>query len=151
MSADLAGISVPSTAGRNTVQRSTASQGRHLHPSALPQWRALLELRWQRKLEQVTELSLAYYSAEEVAADISLTRPERKAARREANKIRRRTVAQRQALANVEAALSRVATGRYGWCEGCSQAITVAQLTAEPERRYCPPCAHPSPFLAIVP
>jgi RNA polymerase-binding transcription factor DksA len=136
MPADIAGFSLHSI-----VERSPAAQARYLHPSALPQWRTLLALRWQERLEQVTELSLAYYGAEEDAADPGRDRPARMAARQEAARIRRRTVAQRRALAEIEAALGRVATGRFGWCEQCSTAIAAELLTAEPERRYCAACA----------
>ena len=111
MPADVARFSLHSI-----TERSAAAEARYLHPSALPKWRTLLALRWQERLEQVTELSLAYYGAEEDAADPDRDRPARMAARQEAARIRRRTVAHRQALAEIEAALARVATGCFGWC-----------------------------------
>ena len=61
------------------TERSAANEARYLHPSALPKWRTLLALRWQERLEQVTELSLAYYGAEEDAADPDRDRPARMA------------------------------------------------------------------------
>jgi RNA polymerase-binding transcription factor DksA len=136
MPADVADFSI-----HIITQRSPAAEARYLHPSALPQWRTLLAMRWQERLEQITQLSLAYYGAEEDAADPGRDRPARMAARQEAARIRRRTVAQRRALAEIEAALGRVATGRFGWCEQCSTAIAAELLTAEPERRYCAACA----------
>ena len=136
MPADVARFSLHSI-----TERSPAAEARYLHPSALPKWRTLLALRWQERLEQVTELSLAYYGAEEDAADPDRDRPARMAARQEAARIRRRTVAHRQALAEIEAALARVATGRFGWCEQCGTAIAAELLTSEPERRYCEACA----------
>jgi len=63
MTADLA-IFPPTAAAR----RSPAARARHLHPAALPRWRALLGCRWQERLERVTELSLAYHQAQEAAA-----------------------------------------------------------------------------------
>ena len=136
MPADVAGLWMHSI-----TPRSPAAEARYLHPSALPQWRTLLALRWQERLEQVTELSLAYYGAEEDAADPGRARPARMAARQEAARIRRRTVAQRQALAEIEAALARVSSGRFGWCELCGTAVAAELLTSEPERRYCEACA----------
>ena len=60
------------------TERSPAAEARYLHPSALPKWRTLLALRWQERLEQVTELSLAYYGAEEDAAGPPAGRPGRR-------------------------------------------------------------------------
>jgi hypothetical protein len=34
-----------------------------------PQWRALLEARWQARLTELTELSLAYHAAAEAIVD----------------------------------------------------------------------------------
>ncbi len=64
MTADLAIFPPPAAA-----RRSPAAEARHLHPAALPQWRALLGFRWRERLERVTEFSLAYHDAEEAAAD----------------------------------------------------------------------------------
>jgi hypothetical protein len=46
-------------------ERSTAT------PPVLdgPQWRALLEARWQARLTELTELSLAYHAAAEAIVD----------------------------------------------------------------------------------
>src|SRR6266851_476528 len=76
MTADLAIFPPPAAA-----RRSPAAEARHLHPAALPQWRALLGLRWQQRLERVTEFSLAYHDAEEAAADAGSGRDARLAAR----------------------------------------------------------------------
>jgi RNA polymerase-binding transcription factor DksA len=136
MPADLASFSLHSI-----TERTPAAQARYLHTSALPQWRTLLGLRWQEELEHVTELSLAYYGAEEDAADRSRDQAARTAARQDAAMIRRRTVAHRQVLAEIEAALTRVASGRFGWCEQCGTAIDAELLASAPERRYCAGCA----------
>jgi DnaK suppressor protein len=135
MSADIAVFS-----SRTAAPRTPAEQGRHLHPAALPRWRKMLRNQWQERLEQVTELSLAYHSAEEDAADLRNSLPARHAARQQAAQIRRRTVRQRQVLAEIEAALSRLATGRFGWCEQCSGPIDTARLAAELHTRYCAAC-----------
>lgn len=44
-------------------------------------------------------------------------------------------------LAEVEAALDRIAEGRYGVCERCGQAIEVDRLLAVPWTRLCQRCA----------
>jgi DnaK suppressor protein len=135
MSADIAVFS-----SRPAAPRTPAEQGRHLHPAALPRWRELLGNQWQERLERITGLSLAYHSAEEDAADVRNSLSGRHAARQQAAQIRRRTVQQRQALAEIEAALARLATGRFGWCEQCSGPIDTARLTTQPHTRYCAAC-----------
>jgi DnaK suppressor protein len=135
MSADLA-IIPP----RAAAERGPAAEARHLHPAALPQWRALLEFHWRERLERITEYSLAYHGAEEAAADASRGRDARLAARRRASQILHQTVAERRALAEIEAALARLATGRFGWCEQCHRVIGTARLSETPHRRYCTAC-----------
>jgi DnaK suppressor protein len=135
MSADIAVFS-----SRTAAPRTPAEQGRHLHPAALPRWRELLGNQWQERLERITGLSLAYHSAEEDAADTRNSLSARHAARQQAAQIRRRTVQQRQVLAEIEAALSRLAAGRFGWCEQCSGPIDVARLATGPHTRYCADC-----------
>jgi DnaK suppressor protein len=135
MTADLA-IFPPLAAAR----RSPAAEARHLHPAALPQWRALLGVRWQERLELVTEFSLAYHNAWEDAADAGRRPDARWAARRRASAALRRAVAERLALAEIEAALARLAAGRFGWCEQCGTAITATRLTETPQVRCCPEC-----------
>jgi hypothetical protein len=87
-------------------------------PAAGPRWRALLEDRWQRRLREVTELSLAYYQAADVIA-----------------------VAARRKLADTEEALGRLAAGSFGRCEQCGSALPPGVLAVIPETRYCPACA----------
>lgn len=45
------------------------------------------------------------------------------------------------ALAEVEAAIARLADGTYGLCERCGQPITPARLEAKPAARRCIACA----------
>ena len=99
-----------------------------------PRWRALLEARWQARLREVTELSLAYHTA--IAADGTddgASQPETRA-------LLGRAVAARRKLANVEEALSRLAAGRFGSCEQCGSALPAGLLATAPETRYCPHC-----------
>ena len=104
-----------------------------------PRWRALLEARWQARVREITELSLAYHVA--AAAAPSGTgdgdgHPEIQA-------LLRRTVAARRKLADVEEALGRLAAGDFGRCEHCGSAIPPGLLAVIPETRYCPRCDAP--------
>lgn len=47
----------------------------------------------------------------------------------------------RALLADVEAALERLADGSYGWCLRCLRPIGRERLYAAPHVRYCVPCA----------
>jgi RNA polymerase-binding transcription factor DksA len=99
-----------------------------------PHWRALLEARWQARLHEVTELSLAYHAAAAPDRHLAEGRPEME-------RLLRRTVAARRKLADVEEALARLASGGFGRCEQCRAVIPDELLTVVPETRYCPRCA----------
>jgi DnaK suppressor protein len=102
---------------------------------SLPYWRALLETRWQVRLQELIELSLAYHDAAAADRDDG----DRAAARRLRETLRA-TVAARRGLADTEDALSRLAVGRFGPCEQCGAAIPASLLALTPETRYCPAC-----------
>jgi RNA polymerase-binding transcription factor DksA len=97
-------------------------------------WRALLEARWRARLQELTELSLAYHHAAAAA-------PDRLGGEPRARRLLGRAVAARRKLADIEEALGRLAAGHYGRCEQCGSPIGSALLLVVPERRYCPPCA----------
>ena len=111
-----------------------------------PYWRALLETRWQARVQEVTELSLAYHGA--AAAGEGQPRQQ------EARRLLRRAVAARRKLADTEEALGRLAAGSFGRCEQCGSPIPVRLLLAVPESRYCQPCtagtARACPAAALV-
>lgn len=102
--------------------------------SSQPRWRALLETRWQARVRQVTELSLAYHDAEAAAA-----RGDRAAAGRVQETLRH-AVAARRSLADVEDALARLGAGHFGRCEQCLEGLPEAELALNPEMRYCLAC-----------
>lgn len=102
-----------------------------------PQWRAILEARWQAHLEEVTELSLAYHGAAAAAPAGNSDG----AGQQKARRLLHRAVAARRKLADTEEALSRLAAGNFGSCEQCGSAITAGLLAIAPEVRYCPRCA----------
>jgi len=90
-----------------------------------PHWRALLEARWRARLQEVTELSLAYHQAAAAA-------PDRLGGDPRARRLLGRAVTARRKLADIEEALGRLAAGQYGRCEHCGSV---------PETRYCSGCA----------
>lgn len=137
---------------------SPAAQARSVQPGpgALAERRAQLEARWRDRLELVTALSLAYhdemqYGREEArgGAGVRANRPSsaavlapgRRASSRRARLLARQAVTERQALAEIEAALDRITAGRYGGCEQCGMPIAAALLNVQPQSRYCAACA----------
>jgi len=68
-----------------------------------PRWRAILEARWRIRLQEVTELSLAYHAATADAPDGIEDR--------HARRLLRRAVGARHRLADTEEALGRLASG----------------------------------------
>jgi hypothetical protein len=104
-----------------------------------PRWRSLLEARWHARLQEVTELSVAYHDAAAAPA-LSTGGGEAPPARRRLRRLLRRAVTARRALADTEDALARLADGRYGHCEHCASALPPGLLALEPETRYCLRC-----------
>jgi DnaK suppressor protein len=102
--------------------------------TSLQHWRALLEARWRARLQEVTELSLAYHHAAAAA-------PDRLGGEPRARRLLGRAVAARRKLADIEEALSRLAAGHFGRCEQCGSPIGPTLLVAVPEARYCSRCA----------
>ncbi len=126
-----------------------ASLGRTDAVAVLPMssWRRLLEKRWQARLLEVTELSVAFYeTGERTGRGAGGTA----AAGRELRRLQRRTVAARRALADTEEALGRLAAGSYGQCEQCAADIPARWLQSRPEARYCPRCSPPRLTRAAV-
>ena len=105
-----------------------------------PRWRALLEARWQSYVQEVTELSLAYHVAAAAVPDGTGDG----AGQPEIAALLRRAVGARRKLADIEDALARLATGRFGSCEQCGSPVPAGLLTAAPETRYCARCDAPS-------
>jgi RNA polymerase-binding transcription factor DksA len=120
--------------------RLTTRAGRRLRSASQgpAQRRALLEARWRDTLERITALSIAYHDVAQLAPS---GQPVSRGARsRRARRLARRAVAERQALAEIEAAMERLTAGRYGWCEQCGRLIAAARLAAHPQVRYCVAC-----------
>lgn len=98
-----------------------------------PRWRAILEERWRERVQEITELSIAYHSAAAGALDGGEDERTRR--------VLRRAVAARRRLADTEDALARLTAGAFGRCEQCGAPIPAGLLAAAPETRYCPGCA----------
>jgi DnaK suppressor protein len=114
----------------------TAAASAPLAESGGPHWRALLEDRWQVRLQQVTELSLAFHQAAAQPDD-----RDGDDLPHQAQRLLRRTVAARRKLADIEEALARLGAGTFGRCEHCRSPLPHELLAVIPETRYCPPCA----------
>jgi len=122
-----------------TARRSPAAEARYLHPSALPHWRALLGCRWQEHHAKIAELGRDGRDAVRVAAEADA--PEvRQAALWRASAMWHHAVAEWRVLGEIEAALSRLGAGRFGWCQQCRAAIPFSRLADVPQARYCPAC-----------
>jgi len=104
---------------------------------SLAERRAQLEARWRDRLERITALALAYHDeADCPALDAAGAAGES----RRAQLLAHQAAAERQALAEIEAALERLSSGQYGRCEQCGRPIAEGLLTAQPAARYCPAC-----------
>ncbi len=120
----------------------TGPEGDGPAPAGGPRWRALLETRWRARLQEVTELALAYHeAAAAAAASHGAGGGDAGPQMRRLLRLLRRTVISRRALADTEEALARLSAGRYGRCESCAGAIAAQRLAATPETRYCARCA----------
>ena len=137
-------------------RRTTAlAQAPRATPPAVraPYWRSLLEARWRARLQEVTELSLAYHRAAAAVPEVPIASAPHSITpgQRELARLMRRTVAARRGLADVEEALARLTAGTFGSCEQCGSVIPAGLLAVAPESRYCPRCdapASPQPRLA---
>jgi DnaK suppressor protein len=146
----MARISTLSTDRRR--RHAGAVRGAARSPGFLARRRGELEARWRTTLDQVTALSVAYHEAAAARPADLTVRAAGQAAEvrpaspgdRDVSRLARRVVAERQALAEIEAALDRIAGGHYGRCEQCHRPISAGLLTAQPEARFCSACSRHS-------
>ena len=100
----------------------------------LPLLRARLEEQREFRISQLVDLAAEELEYEErVQAGIPVA-----PAKRELSALL--TSAARRALADIEGALERIATGRYGTCVSCAAPIELARLAAVPQAPFCAPC-----------
>jgi DnaK suppressor protein len=86
--------------------------------------RAALEEQYQRRTEQLTELTVRAAGGQDsdpVTTDALI-------------------VSCRQALVEIAHALRMMAEGRYGICARCRREIAVERLEVLPHTRFCTPC-----------
>jgi DnaK suppressor protein len=101
----------------------------------LPALRKALEQEHAFRVEQLTELTVGSWAGP--------ARPEREPARAEGarHEVNALIVAgARQALADIERALTAIRAGQYGRCEDCDEEIPFAVLRAIPQARGCVEC-----------
>jgi DnaK suppressor protein len=96
-------------------------------------WRAMLESRWRDRLQELTRRCVAFH---ETGARSVQDGPVQASLRR----LMRQAVRARQALAETDDALRRLAGGTFGYCEDCAAQIQAALLLITPEARYCDRC-----------
>jgi RNA polymerase-binding transcription factor DksA len=120
------------------LERTAAEvPARRRGPVPLPggaRWRAVLEQRWQDRLQEVTQLSLEFHEAGAAVQDA-------RGPQLSLRQLTRRAVIARRGLADLDDALDRLAAGHYGRCERCSSQIPHELLARLPEERYCLSCA----------
>jgi DnaK suppressor protein len=118
------------------------------HPrlaASLPVLRARLEEQREFRIEQLVELAAEELATEELASAGPAARTRTLAPEAAGEQVRDEmsallTAAARQALADIESALQRMATGRYGLCLSCGLPIELARLAAVPQTALCAPC-----------
>jgi RNA polymerase-binding transcription factor DksA len=135
----VAGRTGPAGGSAGSAEGRPRPAGGSAGPAGGPRWRALLEARWRARLQEVTELALAYHDA--AATAVGRGTGSGHEARLRLRTLLRQTVASRRALADTEEALARLSAGNYGWCESCAGAISAQRLVITPETRYCARCA----------
>jgi RNA polymerase-binding transcription factor DksA len=91
----------------------------------------VLEARWRDRLQELTQLCVAFHETEALDGT----------AQPALDRLMRQAVRSRQALAETDDALRRVAAGTFGYCEDCRAQIAAARLRCVPEARYCDGCA----------
>src|SRR5262245_31520656 len=100
--------------------------------ASLPLLRARLEEQREFRVEQLVDLAVDELAAEEAAGDTAdRTRDQMPVLL---------AAAARLALADIESALERMATGRYGMCLYCGLPIEIARLYTVQQTALCASC-----------
>ena len=85
-----------------------------------------------------------------LAEDREIELEERAQEEREARLLVQFDDREKQEIAEIDAALRRIAEDTYGTCEGCRESIAEARLQALPATRFCVACAQAqeTPFVS---
>jgi len=117
------------------------SSGRRWPAADLHRWRTRLEALWRRTVDEIVATSLALYEAAP-PAEFS---PEWQDAMAHGGgrvaRLRDAVLRLHEARAEIEAAIERISSGRFGQCQLCSRAISADVLAALPQVSTCRVCA----------
>jgi DnaK suppressor protein len=108
--------------------------------------KAKLEMKWRTRLEaELEELLASSRKSSQDRAPVDDQQSVGRLARMDAMQIQAMALAserRRQArIVNLRKALSRLAEGEYGTCEGCGEAIPAGRLDVDATARFCVACA----------
>lgn len=151
------GTALPDPASPDPAPPGLTSPGST--PAGADGWRELLDEQWSHHLAEYTRLSIELHEADEpvVGRPRHLAQPRpagaaepdddladvasRVASHRH---VARLVSAERHALAEVEAALARLAAGEHGVCQQCGDTIAPQRLEILPQTRFCASCRRAS-------
>lgn len=100
-------------------------------------WRSLLDEQWRHHVAEITRLSVELCDLQDVRspdAPYDGTRED------QIQVTVHLITSNRQALSEIEAALSRLTAGGFGHCEQCGTPIPPERLEVLPHTRYCVRC-----------
>src|SRR5262249_4481920 len=112
--------------------------GDKARPAGGPRWRALLEARWRARLQEGTEMALAYH---ETAAAAGRGASAGDHAQMRLRGLRRRTAPARPAPSHPPGAPAPPSPGTHGPGAGAGGVTPAQRLAVTPETRYCARCA----------
>ena len=116
----------------------------NLPPGQTAEVRAALAAERDSTRERITALRREFQGIVDAAADANADDehdPEGATIAFERAQVAGLLAAAEEHLADLDAALTRLAEGRYGICERCGRPIAAARLAARPAARTCIACA----------
>jgi len=128
--------SAVSVSARNGAPSERRNDGLELRLSAL---RAALEQQRDFRREQLAHAEVRQPTHGSLVADDSTDRGAGRAVREVEALV---AAGARRALADIEVALARMRSGRYGYCRMCGTDILVVVLEAIPSTTVCLACQH---------
>lgn len=128
--------SLPATVESAKAARRPRNRGGSPGGPGPGRWKLVLEVRWQRKIDEVIILSQARSGLSGEPAETPAT-----PGVRQSRRLRARIDAALDDVAAIEDALARLDDGSYGACAGCERPMAAEWLADTPEARYCPDCS----------
>jgi RNA polymerase-binding transcription factor len=117
-----------------------ASPGR-MTAADLQRWRARLEIMWRRTVDEIVADSLALYEAAPPAEFVPEWQDEIARGDGQVARLRDTVLRLHETRAEIEAAIGRIRSGRFGQCELCGRPIAAEVLAATPQASACQECA----------